>query len=331
MKTVIAVARGAARDCFRIVDRPTPAPGPGDLLVRVHASGVNPSDFKVRSGAQGPQPAPEVIPHSDGAGVIEAVGEGVATDRIGQRVWLFNVNRSEDGQAQGSRGTAAERIVVAARYAAPLPDGVSFEAGACLGIPAMTAHRALTADGPVAGQWIMVTGGAGAVGQSAVSLAKFLGARVIATVSGPEKAAVAMAAGADAAIDYRREDVAEAALRITGGARVDRIVDVALSDYLEAAPRFLKQGGVIATYGTNDATPPLPYRALLLGNVVIRFVFVYTMDDAHRADAIRDINAALAEGRLKPVIHRTFPLDAIAQAHEAMEAGGFSGNIVLTA
>lgn len=330
MKSVIAHSQGSAKDSFRVEDRPTPTPGPGDVLVRVHASGVNPSDYKVRSGVQGPLPASEIIPHSDGAGVIEAVGDGVPASRVGERVWLYNVNRTEDGISQGVRGTAAEQIIVNTKYAAPLPGNTSFEAAACLGVPAMTAHRALMADGPINGQWILVTGGAGAVGLAAIALAEFFGAKVITTVSSDAKAKFAKEAGAHATINYREQDIAEAVLKITGGQKIDRIVDVALSDHMEGASAYLKQGGVIAHYATTDPAAPLAYRSLLINNTVVRFVFVYAINQAARDHAIKDINAALDAGHLSPIVHKTFAIDQIVDAHETAEAGGFTGNIVVT-
>jgi len=330
MRTVSAIGQGAAKDSFRITNGAAPEPGSGEIRVRIHASGINPSDYKVRSGAQGPLPHGVVTPHSDGAGIIEAVGKGVSSDQIGQRVWLFNVNRSEDGLAQGNRGTAAEQIVVKAELAAPLPDGISFEQGACLGVPAMTAHRALMADGPVNGQWVLVTGGAGAVGQCAIALAKWAGAQVIATVSGPEKAEIALQAGADHIVNYRKENLPAAVLTITGGKRIDRIVDVALSDTMSEAHLYLKQGGVIAHYATSDPAAPLPYRSLLVTNAVVRFVFVYAIPAQVQQDAIEDINACLQTGALKLKVERKFPLDQIVAAHEFAEQGGFAGKVILT-
>ena len=330
MKTVIAIGQGAAKDSFRMEDHPIPEPGTGEVRVRIYASGINPSDYKVRSGAQGPLPEGDVIPHSDGAGIIEAVGAGVASSRIGERVWVFNVNRSADGMTQGNRGTAAEQIVVDVAYTALLPDGISFEQGACLGVPAMTAHRALMADGPIKDKWVLVTGGAGAVGLCAIALAKWAGARVITTVSGPEKAEHARQAGADHIINYREENLPEAVLAVTNGTKIDRIVDVALSDTMQDAHLYLRQGGVIAHYATTNPAAPLPYRTLLMNNTVLRFVFVYAISPQARQEAITDINACLRSGGLRPTIAHTFMLEDIVDAHDAAEQGGFVGNIILT-
>src|SRR5262249_2809851 len=220
MKAAWYEKTGNAREGLRVGELPDPEPGPGEVLVRVHFSGVNPSDVKSRAGLRGGMAFPRVIPHSDGAGVIEAAGRAVDPGHVGERAWLWN------GQWSRAYGTAAERIALPAAQAVPLPAEVGFTAGACLGIPALTAHRSVFADGPVAGQTVLVTGGAGTVGHYAIELAKFGHANVIATVSGPEKARAARTAGADHVLDYRREDVAARVLEITGGAGVDRIVEV---------------------------------------------------------------------------------------------------------
>lgn len=330
MKSVICFARGEAKDAFKIEDRPTPEPGNGEVRVRVKVSGVNPSDFKVRNGSQGPMPADELVPHCDGSGIIEAVGEGVLDRRIGEHVWLYNTNRTEDGVGQGVRGTAAEEIVIAEKFAAPLPHGISFETGACLGVPAMTAHRLIFADGPVTDQWILVTGGAGAVGLMAIQMASASGAKIIATVSSDEKAKVAMDAGAFATINYKTQSIPEQVLKITDGNRIDRVIDVDFAAHVNDAPSYLKQGGIIAQYGTSNPAPTLDYRALLLNNIVIRSVLVYAMDDEAKAAAIADTNRFLRAGVLRPIIHRSFPIEQVVQAHEEVETGGYIGNTILT-
>ena len=329
MKSVICFARGEAKDAFKIEERPTPEPGAGEVRVRVHMSGVNPSDFKVRNGSQGPMPASELVPHCDGSGIIEAVGEGVLERRIGERVWLYNVNRTEDGVGQGVRGTAAEQIIVDEKYAAPLPHGISYETAACLGVPAMTAHRLIFAEGPVKDKWVLVTGGAGSVGLTAVQMASAAGAKVIATVSSDEKAKIAIAAGAVATINYRSENTPEAVLKITDGTRIDRIIDVDFAANVNDAPSYLIQGGIIAQYGTSDPSPTLDYRAHLLNNIVIRSVLVYAMSDEAKADAISDINQFLRDGVIQPIIHKVFPIEQVAKAHEEVEAGGYVGNTIL--
>lgn len=329
MKSVICYARGDAKETLKIAERPTPEPGAGEVRVHVHVSGVNPSDFKVRSGAQGPMPGDELVPHSDGAGIIEAVGEGVLERRIGEHVWLYNVNRAENGVDQGVRGTAAEQIVVDQKYAVPLPHGISFETGACLGVPAMTAHRVVFADGPVKDKWVLVTGGAGAVGYFAIQLANAGGAKVIATVSSKEKAEVAITAGAVATINYRDESIPEKVLEITKGIKIDRLVDVDFAAHVKEAPSYMKQGAIISQYGTSDPAPTLDYRGLLLNNIVIRSTLVYAMSDEAKAEAIAGIQISLQNGLLQPIIHRTFPLEQVIAAHEEVEAGGCIGNTLL--
>ncbi len=330
MKTIINTARGAAADTLALVNRDMPNPGTGQVLVRIHASGVNPSDTKVRIGAQGPMPAKEVIPHNDGAGVIESVGTGVSERRIGERVWLYNVNRTSDGQGQGNIGTAAEYVAVDADLAAPLPHGVSFEEGACLGVPAMTAHRAVFSGGDVAGQTLLITGGAGSVGLMAVQMAAAAGARVITTVSSAEKATIAQDAGTETIINYRTENLLERLLAEVGENAIDRLVDVDFAAHAAMTPRILKRGGTIATYASgSDMTPAIPFVPLMFNNTVLEMVFVYGMPKAAKKRAIEDINHYLRSGAIRPEIAARFPLAEAARAHEAIEAGGLTGNVVL--
>lgn len=321
---------GPAAEVLELGELPDPRPGPGELLVRVHASGVNPSDVKTRAGLRGTIPFPRIVPHNDGAGIVEAVGEGVDPARVGQRVWLYNANRSPDGMSQGAIGTAAERVAVPAAQAVPLPEGTGFVEGACLGVPAMTAHRAVFADGAPAGKSVLVTGGAGAVGYYAVQFARLAGARVFATVSSAEKAAHARDAGAAAAIDYKREDVAARLLELTGGEGVDRIVDVDFGANLEVGQRVLRPGGVIASYASMAAPrPAFDYYGFMFKNAVFRFVFVYAMDEAAKAAAARDITALLEQGKLRHLVAGSFALEETAAAHEAVESGKAIGNIVV--
>ncbi len=315
---------------LRIEEAPSPAPGPGEVAIRIHASGVNPSDVKTRAGSNGPLTMPKTIPHNDGAGIITAVGAGVPERRVGERVWLYNVNRTVDGAGQGPRGTAAEEIVTDAKLAVPLPHGVSFEAAACLGVPAMTAHRCVMADGSVAGQTVLVTGGAGAVGAMAIQIARWSGARVIATVSSDAKAAAARADGADATINYKTEDVAARVLALNGGKRIDRIVDVDFAANTELSTKILKTSGTIASYASaTSRTPTIPFGTLMFMDTTVRMVLVYVMPQAAKDAAARDINAMLETGALTPRIAATFPLADIVAAHEMQEKGTHIGNVVL--
>lgn len=313
---------GPAREVLQVGELPDPVPGPGEVRVRLHASGINPSDAKGRSGNRA-MTAPLVIPGSDGAGVIDAVGARVPRRRIGERVWVYY------GQHGRAHGTSARYIALPAHLAVPLPKKVPYAAGACLGVPAMTAHRCVFSEGAVEGMTVLVTGGAGVVGHYAVQLARWGGARVIATVSSPEKAAHAKRGGAHAVIDYRRENVAERLRDITGGAGVDRVVDVELGVNLPTYAAALRPNAAIACYASNalqEVVLPLRLRQL---NLTLRMVYVYTMPDAARRKALSDIARWLEHGRPRFTIARRFALDEVADAHEFVERGERIGHVVL--
>lgn len=296
-------------------------------MVRVAASGINPSDTKGRGGARGnsAMPYPRIVPHMDGAGVIEGVGEGVDASRIGERVWLY------ESQLGRSFGTAAEYVALPASRAVPLPDQLGFEEGACLGVPALTAHRCGFADGPVDGRTIVVTGGAGAVGFYAIQFAKLGGAQVITTVSTSEQEETARRAGADFVINRRQEDVAARVLELTGQERnVDRIIDVAFGANLPTTLKLLAPGGTIAAYSSDAAPEPtLPFWQLLALDATIRFVLVYAMSREAHEEAIAAINNASIERRLIHNIGTVLPLDRIAEAHELVEQGRGGGKVVI--
>jgi NADPH:quinone reductase len=321
MRAALYTRTGPAAEVLRVEEVDRPAPGPAEVLVRVRASGVNPTDYKIRAGLT-PRPIDGFqVPHHDGAGIIEAVGAGVDPGRVGERVWLWLA-------AAGRRwGTAAEWTVVPDRQAVPLPDGASFDLGASLGVPAMTAHYCLFCDGPVNGQTVLVAGGAGAVGHYAVELAKRAGARVITTVSGPEKAALAEKAGADLVVNYRSADAAQQ-IRAFAPA-VDRVVEVALGANLALDLALARLGTTVVTYAAEAADPVLPVRACMTANVTLRFVLLYGVPPVALDRAAADITAALAAGDLTGLPVRKFPLDAIAAAHEAAEAGAL-GKIIVT-
>jgi NADPH2:quinone reductase len=320
MKAALYRDMGQAAEVFQVEEVDRPAPGPGEVLVRVQASGINPTDYKARSGAV-PRPIDEFqVPHQDGAGVVEAVGSGVDPARVGERVWLWLT-------AVGSCwGTAAEWTVLPARQAVSLPDGVSFELGASLGVPAMTAHVCLFSDGPVNGQTILVAGGAGAVGHYAIELAKRAGARVIATVSGPDKAALAEQAGADLVVNYRSPDAAEQ-IRVLGP--VDRVIEVALGANLELDLAVTRPHATIVTYAAEPANPELPVRACMTANLTLKFVLLYGVSMEALDQAAADITAALTAGDLTGLPVHTFPLAEIAAAHQAAE-GGAVGKVIVT-
>ena len=318
--------KGAARDVLQVGELPIPEPGPGEVRVKVAVSGINPSDTKGRGTWRGQTEMlfPRIIPHQDGSGVIDAVGADISVSRIGERVWIYEAQRGR------AFGTAAEYVVVPSSNAVRLPQGVSFVDAACLGVPAMTAHRCLFADGPIARKTILVTGAAGGVGQYAVQLAKWGGATVIATVSSAEKAEQVRAIGADHMINYRDEDVVARVQELTSGAGVDRIVEVAFGANLPVSLQVLKTNGVIATYSSDaDPTPAIPFGQFLGKDLTVRFVLVYVMGEAAHQDAIRDITTALEAGLLHPVAVQRFSLDAIAAAHEAVETGHTAGKVLI--
>jgi NADPH2:quinone reductase len=313
---------GAAREVLRFGEQPDPVPGRGEVRVRLHASAVNPSDVKARAGNR-PVIPPRVIPDSDGAGEIDRVGPGVPKRRLRERVWVYN------GQWQRASGTSAQYIALPAELAVPLPRKLSYGQGACLGIPVMTAHRCLFSDGPIRGLNVLVTGGAGVVGHYAVQLARWAGARVIATVSSPEKAAHARKGGAHATIDYRAENVAERIDALTRGAGIDRVVDVEIGANLPAYEKVLRPASVIATYASAAAQEVVLPLRLRQRNVTVRMVFVYTMPDAAKRQAIADIARWVAGGRPKFAIAARFPLAEVAAAHETVESGKKIGHVVL--
>jgi len=314
---------GPAREVLHVVEMPTPEPGPGEVRIRIAASGVNPSDVKRRNAAPPGSPAefPVVIPHSDGAGTIDAVGAGVDPTRVGQRVWTYNA------QFERAFGTAAEYVALPAEYAVPLPDGVDFAAGACLGVPALTAYQAIAIDGSHRGETLLIQGGAGAVGFYAVQFAKADGATVIATVGSEEKAALAKAAGADYTINYKTENVAERIRAFNRGNRVDRIIEVDLLANAMAYPTLLKERGKAVVYGSGGPTSTIP-SAFIRQATTLQFFIVYMLDELERSRALRSIDAMLRAGTLQHHIGPRFPLDRIVEAHEAVEAGS-NGNVIV--
>ncbi|AXC15807.1 Quinone oxidoreductase [Acidisarcina polymorpha] len=317
----------SARDVLIVGELAKPALGPGKVLVRVHAAGVNPSDTKRRARAPLLPGNKQQIPHQDGAGVIEEIGEGVSASRLGQRVWIY------EALVAGKAGCAAQYVAVPSGNAVPLPSSISFETGACLGVPALTAHRCVFADGPVTGKTLLVTGGAGSVGVHAIQFAKAAGARVFTTVSRPEQALIAKDAGADLVIDRHKEDVVariQETANNAGAQVVDRVIDVAFGQTLPFAVKLLKVGGVIATYSSDARPEPtIPFLPLLFLDATIRFVNVYMMSREAHESAIEAVMVGLREGWLKPTIASRFSLDQIVAAHEASESGKSVGKIVV--
>lgn len=327
MKAAFYESKGAAREVLRVGERPVPTPLPGEVRVRVHMSAVNPSDTKARAGQRSKEmPFPVVIPHQDGAGVIDEVGDGVDRARRGERVWIYEANLNRPF------GTAAQYTCVPAYKAVALPEPVDFATGACLGIPAMTAHRCVFADGAPAGQTVLVHGGAGAVGFYAVQMARLGGAaRVITTVSRPEQAERAREAGADVVINYRSEDVAQRVQEAcTAQAAVDRVVDVAFGVNLAVNLAVLKASGVIATYASDaQPEPKVPFWPLLAKDITVHFVLVYAMSARAHAEAAAFITGALRGAGLKHQVHRVLPLEEIVAAHEATETMANVGKVLV--
>jgi NADPH2:quinone reductase len=331
VKAIIYTQPGGP-DVLRLVDRPVPVPGPDEVRVQVAVSGLNPTDWKARRAGAA---FPEMVPNQDGAGTIDAVGPGVPAERVGERVWLW------EAAWRRADGTAQEYVVLPARQAVRLPDGASFDLGASLGIPALTAHRCLTsvsggtsgsggparlAPGALSGRVVLVAGGAGAVGNAAIQLARWAGAAVVTTVSSPAKAELARAAGADVVVDYRTEDAVEA-IRKAAPDGVDLVVEVAPSTNAALNHAVAGPAATIALYAADGSGElALPIWPLMQRNVRYEFVLVYTVPAAAKDAAVQDVSAAVAAGALRAgedaglPLHR-FPLEQTAAAHAAVEAG----------
>ncbi|HEY2297756.1 MAG TPA: NADPH:quinone reductase [Jatrophihabitans sp.] len=324
-------------DVLRLVDKPLRDPGPGEVRVRIHRSGVNPTDWKSRQGGSASRSVnPAQVPNHDGAGVVDAVGSGVEAALRGLRVWTWEAahNRPE--------GTAQEYAIVPARHVVTLPDSASFDLGAALGVPFITAHRCLTVieEGPrrlgpgaLAGRVVLVAGGAGAVGNAAIQLARWSDATVISTVSSPAKAQLAAAAGADHVIDYRQQDVAAEVRKITARG-VDTIVEVSAAQNAAIDAAVLAPNGSVAMYADDGGDEVrLPIRPLMVTNARWQFVLLYTAPGRAKVEAIEDIADAVLDGAVRvgdaaglPLHH--FPLDKAADAHEAVQ-NSITGRVLI--
>ena len=316
---------GAARDVLVLGEKPTPVAGPGEVLVRLRTSGVNPSDVKKRAGSF-PNLLDEgyVIPNSDGAGVIESVGEGVDARRVGEKVWVY--------QAQFGRrfGTAAQYVALDSLRAVTLPIEAGFDVGACAGIPIMTAHRCVHADGAIAGQTVLVTGGAGRVGYYAIQWAKMAGAKVIASASNPRDEAVCHEAGAQHVFNHREPGWGERVKALNGGKQVDRVIDVEFGANLPEVLNCIRTSGVIATYSSTQVKEPqLPFLRMMFMDLTLRLVIVYSMPEPAKKHAIADITQAFRHGMLQHRIAARVPLAEIARANELVEQGGSNGGVVV--
>jgi NADPH2:quinone reductase len=323
MRAAYYEQNGPASDVLKRGEVETPRPVPGEVRVKLATSGVNPSDAKARSGATRKIAYPRVIPHSDGAGEIDLVGDGISPARVGERVWVWNA------QWLRAFGTCAEYVTLPAEQAVRLPAKTSFEVGACLGIPAMTAYHAVAVAGAAPGVTLLVAGGAGAVGHYAVQFAKSAGATVIATISSPEKASAARAAGADHTIDYRRENVGERVMAITAKKGVDAVVEVDFAANAKLIPHVLGPRGSVVIYGTGAAQSEFPGMFFLRNAIALKFIYVYELNAAERAAALDAITRSLESGSLDTLIGKTFPLADIVAAHVTVEQGNALGNVVV--
>ena len=314
---------GAAADVLHVGEIETPRPGPGEVRVRLATSGVNPSDVKSRAGTARKIAFPRVIPHSDGAGEIDQVGEGVPPARVGERVWTWN------GQWKRPFGTAAEYVTLPAAQAVALPAHIGFAAGACLGIPALTAWHALALADATRGTTLLIAGGAGAVAHYAIQFAKARGATVVTTVSSAAKAQVARAAGADHVVDYIRENVGERVAAITGKTGVDAVIELDLAANASLIPTVLRPKGTVVVYGTGKPEAQIPAGFCLVNSIRLQFMLVYELTADERARAIADITRMLEANALIHNVAATLPLADIVAAHQTVEQGKAIGNVVM--
>ena len=323
MRAAFYETNGPADAVLKVGEVATPEPGPGEVRVKLKTSGVNPSDVKSRMGLTRKIAYPRVIPHSDGAGSIDAVGDGVPQSRIGERVWIWN------GQWKRPFGTAAEYITVPSAKAVRLPDKVSFEAGACLGIPAMTAFHAVELAAATKETMVLVSGGAGSVSQYVIEFAKARGAKVITTISSPEKAKIARECGADHTIDYKRDDVGERIAELTDKRGVDAIIEMDIAANARLIPAVLKPRGSVVIYGTGAMEATIPAQWCLVSSIRLQFFLVYELDATRRDHVIHAVNRALEHGILSNRTAPPFPLEKIVQAHQAVEDASATGNVIV--
>jgi NADPH2:quinone reductase len=313
---------GTARDVLHLGEMDTPEPAAGEVRVKIAFSGVNPSDVKARGGSR-KITVPRIVPHSDAGGVIDKVGAGVPASRVGERVWTWN------GQWKRPFGTCAEYITLPAALAVALPEHISFEEGACLGIPAMTASHAVDVAGAKSGMTILVSGGAGAVGHYAIQFAKARGATVVTTVSSDAKAKLAKGAGADHVIDYKQENVGERVKVLTGGQGVDAIVELDFTANAKLIPDVLRPRGHVVIYGNSKPTAEVPSAFCLMNQITLQYIFVYELTEKERARAVEEITRLMREKRLIHNVAQSFPLADVVTAHEAVEQGKVAGNVVV--
>jgi NADPH:quinone reductase len=322
MKAAWYEKQGPPRDVLVVGEMPEPVPAAGEVRIRIEASGISPGDIKKRQDTFGYGMAyPRVIPHSDGAGRVDQLGAGVSSEWMGRAVWCYGA------QSYRPFGTAAEFTVVPVEQIAPLPDKVSMEQGACLGIPGITAHRAMYVGGAVRGRTVMVQGAAGAVGLCAVALARHAGARVIGTVRSASDQPTPKNAGAHDVV-LSDKDLA-ARVRRLAPEGIDHIVEVAFAANIEVDVELLKLGGSIASYATDNATPKIPFWQMVFKNLRIFFLGGDDFPKEAKQQAARDLNAALEAGWSGFEIGERIPLAEIARAHELVERPVRPGRVLV--
>lgn len=319
---------GAANDVLAVSDLSIPTAAKGEVLVRLHTSGVNPSDTKARAGGRPgvfKPPFPMIVPHSDGAGIIENVGEGVSKTRIGERVWVWN------GQWQRAFGTAAEYIALPSQQAVTLPHHTSFETGAVLGIPGLTAVHAVLSHGSVAGKTVLVSGGAGTVGHLAIQTAKASGANVIATAGDQDGIDAAKSAGAAHVFHYADTDLADKIIAANNGNLIDHIVEVEFGNNVETNAQVITENGTMSAFGSaKTMMPELPFYPLMFKAITLEFVLVYLLTPQQRSKAINDLTNLLNQNALNIRIANVLDLSDCAKAHDIVTQGNRAGSVVLT-
>jgi len=320
---------GEADEVLQVGELPTPEPGQGEVRIKMAFSGVNPSDCKSRAGSRPVKDGAIVVPHSDGAGVIDKIGAGVPASRLGERVWLWN------GQWQRAFGTCAQYICLPSEQAVPLPASVTFEAGACLGIPALTAIHAVDRVedtlGGLQGRTVLVTGAGSGVGFYAAQMAKLRGARVIGTAGSAQKIQALAGVGIAEVIEYKTEPVAERILQLTDGKGVDGIIDMDFGATVRLVPQgILAPFGTFVCYGSNDrGEAPLEFGAWLPRSLSLQFFLVYLLPPAARRRAVEGINAWLEQGALQHLVAPAYALEDVAAAHRAVESGALLGRVMV--
>jgi len=325
MKAAWYEKTGDAADVLKVGELPDPSPGSNEVLISVKTSGVNPSDVKTRAGARGDLQFSRIVPHSDGAGIIVDVGKNVDSNRIGERVWIWNAAYGRPN------GTCAELISLPENQAVAMSDHVSFEAAACLGIPASTAYYGIFAEGSVQNKTLMITGGAGAVGFYGIQLAKWAGAKVISTVSSKEKFKIAEDAGADLILNYKKDNVVDSVLEFTKGNGVDRVLEVEFGGNIQINPKIINTNGTIAAYASmGNIEPTLPFYDFMFKGIKINTFLIYSICQKDRKILIEGMTKALNENALKHLIGSSFSLDDVVGAHEEVESNKNVGNVIVT-